>query len=245
MLLFSYLPGARVRVGLDRSGGAYFLTHPVAYNPKLHEVEKNFACLEKLGVTGRGELPEMFPWKQDEESAERTMKECRTKRDGFVLITPGARVKVKSWPENKYIELGKKLAAKYGVKILLAGSKGDGAVCSAISAGIGKDACDVSGRLGLLALRCMMDRAKLVLGSDSGTMHIAATSRTPIVCLFGPTDPVQYRPYTDRAILVQNKIDCSPCLHVDCDLTDDGWGKCMHSIEVGQVLEAVHKALEG
>ena len=71
--------------------------------------------------------------------------------------------------------------------------------------------------------------------NDSGLMHVAAATKTPLVAIFGSTDAVATGPFTERAIIVQKDLDCRPCLKKHCKSDF----RCMLDISVAEVTEAV------
>jgi ADP-heptose:LPS heptosyltransferase len=72
-------------------------------------------------------------------------------------------------------------------------------------------------------------------------MHIAATTSTPIVALFGPTLPANFSPWQARATLIQKPLECRPCKQRRC-VTEDF--RCLQSITVDEVLKACLPYLE-
>jgi heptosyltransferase-2 len=71
--------------------------------------------------------------------------------------------------------------------------------------------------------------------NDSGLMHVAAAQETPMVAIFGSTDPVATGPFSDRAVIIQKKMDCQPCFKTHCKSDFE----CMNSIGVEEVVEQV------
>src|SRR5204862_4318786 len=71
------------------------------------------------------------------------------------------------------------------------------------------------GELSLAELRALLDRAALYIGGDSGPLHVAATTRVPIVGLYGPTLPVRSAPWRDAACVSESvdagDLPCRPC----------------------------------
>jgi ADP-heptose:LPS heptosyltransferase len=99
------------------------------------------------------------------------------------------------------------------------------------------------GEFSLAELRALVDRATLYIGGDSGPLHIAATSRVPIVGLYGPTLPVRSAPWRDPACATESvdagALPCRPC---DQRVCEPGDFRCLTSIQPGQVFEAAMRA---
>jgi ADP-heptose:LPS heptosyltransferase len=70
-------------------------------------------------------------------------------------------------------------------------------------------------------------------------MHIAAALGTPVVSLWGATDPVRTGPYGFGDLVIRGKADCSPCYRKNCSI-----GRvCMQSIGIEAILAMIDKAL--
>jgi heptosyltransferase-2 len=93
----------------------------------------------------------------------------------------------------------------------------------------------LSGRTSLETLIGVIAGASLVLTNDSGPMHIAAALGVPTVAVFGSTDDVVTGPWSPRARVVREPVECSPCLLRECPIDH----RCLRSIGAGRVVEAV------
>lgn len=86
----------------------------------------------------------------------------------------------------------------------------------------------------------ILRRCTVYIGSDTGPMHIASLVGTPVVGIYGPTDPVVNAPYEKTPhIIVRKDLPCSPCRNRDCKDV-----KCMEAISSQDVLDAVKRLLE-
>jgi len=79
-------------------------------------------------------------------------------------------------------------------------------------------------------------QAAVVVTTDSGPMHLAAAVGTPVVALFGPTDPLRDGSLWRRAQVIRKALPCSPCFLKTCESQ-----QCMRDITVEEVFEAVKK----
>ena len=101
------------------------------------------------------------------------------------------------------------------------------------------------GEFSLAELRALLDRAALYIGGDSGPLHVAATTRVPIVGLYGPTLPIRSAPWRDAACVSESvdagELPCRPC---DQRVCAPGDFRCLTSILPAQVLDAARRALQ-
>ncbi len=82
-------------------------------------------------------------------------------------------------------------------------------------------------------------KSDLVLTVDSGAMHIAAATQTPLVVLFGPTSPGRTGPYSPKSDIIQKNISCSPCFKRRCSHKS-----CLNEISVEEVFEKISLKLK-
>jgi ADP-heptose:LPS heptosyltransferase len=74
-------------------------------------------------------------------------------------------------------------------------------------------------------------------------MHLAATTETPLVALFGPTDPVQLLPQITTVNLIKTSLNCAPCYFGVFEGCKTGLENCMKNVPAETVFESVKKYL--
>lgn len=91
----------------------------------------------------------------------------------------------------------------------------------------------------LKQLAALLNKTDLLVTTDSGPMHIAASMNTPCVAIFGPTNPLLQGPYGNHHTIVRNEsLSC-----LECNLTQCSHTSCMIKLPVEQVLRAVDEHL--
>jgi len=94
----------------------------------------------------------------------------------------------------------------------------------------------------ILELAALYEACDLVIGVDTGPLHLAAALGVPVVGLYGPKDPAIYAPWDARtgaaAPLVRRPVYCSPCNRRTCTNII-----CMPAIQVGDVVAAARDSL--
>ena len=101
-------------------------------------------------------------------------------------------------------------------------------------------AINLAGASSLRELAALMKKASLVISNDSGPMHLAAAMGTPVIGLFGPTDPRRVGPYGAGNVALKKQFDCSGCSRRAC-ARDHG---CLKAITVDDVLTACSPFLQ-
>ena len=99
----------------------------------------------------------------------------------------------------------------------------------------------MAGRTTLIQMASLMAECDLVISNDTGPMHVAATVGTPVVALFGSTDPRATSPL-GKVRIIRKELPCSPCLKRHCPI---GSYECMDRIGVEEVYKAALHFLEG
>jgi heptosyltransferase-2 len=98
---------------------------------------------------------------------------------------------------------------------------------------------DLTGRTDLKGLAGVLRCCRAFVTNDTGAMHVAAAVGTPLVAIFGPTDPTTTAPVSRHATLLRRPVFCSPCLLRECPIDH----RCMRGISVADVHEAVRALL--
>lgn len=154
--------------------------------------------------------------------------------DELVLMNAGAAFgPSKLWVEESWVELAGRLKVQGKQPLFLAGPKEVELVGRIATAAATPAAIDPV--IGLDKLKALIERAALVISTDTGPRHLAVAMHRPTVCLMGPND----RRYTDyaleRQVVIQKDLDCVPCQRKVCPL---GHQNCMKMITVDEVLAA-------
>jgi heptosyltransferase-1 len=208
------------RIGLSdaREGARWFYNETVEV-PRVHAVDRYLLAAKHLGCdTGTAEFPLGVPPHSNSER--------------LIAINPSARWQTKLWGDDKFTELVRRLPSK---RVVLTGSVADRPRCEFIAQGCR----NLAGGTDLFQLAELYSRCSVVITNDSGPMHIAAAVGTPVVAIFGPTDPALTGPYGKQHVVLRSGIPCSPCLKDHCTHTPRM--ECMSLVTVEQVLVAAKR----
>jgi heptosyltransferase-2 len=150
-----------------------------------------------------------------------------------VVFAPGAEFgSAKRWPTSHFAELANTVKrAHANAQIVLLGSAKDREVCDAIVAQA-PHAKNFAGSTSLDQAIAVIAAADAVVSNDSGLLHIASALNRPIVAIYGPTDPEHAPPFSDVAVSLSLRLDCSPCRQRECPL---GHHRCMKDMSAVQV----------
>ncbi|MDD5558501.1 glycosyltransferase family 9 protein [Candidatus Methylomirabilis sp.] len=244
--------GARFRVGLAgaREGSERVLTHVVPLPPgPLHAVDRYLEAARFLGADPLSKAF-VFPSRPDDGArAEALLAEAEVKPNALVVaLNPQARWRTKLWEEERFARVGELLARQYGARILVIGSSSDLPLARRLASQMDPAPFVAAGRTDLKVLIALLRRIDLLVTVDSGPMHVAAALGTPLVALFGPTDPRLIGPYRGDlsagqagGVVLRVPLPCSPCSKRRCQIEADRL--CMRSISVEEVAEAASALL--
>ena len=153
----------------------------------------------------------------------------------LVAINPMTTWPSKHWLNDRFAQVADRLLA-LGMAVVFTGGPGDVAAVEAICAAMtGGRAANLAGRTSLKSLAALYERARLLITTDTGPMHVAAAMGTPVVALFGPTAPWRTGPFGPNHQVLRVELACSPCLKRGCPRDHE----CMQQLTVSQVVEAV------
>jgi ADP-heptose:LPS heptosyltransferase len=138
------------------------------------------------------------------------------------------------------------LVKGYEAKVVLTGSASEAPLVQAIAEQMTSQPIVAAGQTTLGQLAALMARCRLVLGVDSGPLHLAVAVGTPTVHLYGPVDSRTFGPWGDpaRHIVLTSDMDCIPCNRLDYGADELADHRCVWSISETQVIEAARRLLE-
>ena len=206
------LSGSARRVGHASGGGGALLTHVAPHDPRQHTETNALGVVERL----LDHPPEVS-------AADRVLHvplEARARAQALLPATgpligvhaSGGR-DIKQWDPARFASVAAELAARQQAAILVTGARGDEAIVARVKAAMppAVRVIDLVGRLDLVELAAVLKRLALLITGDTGPMHLAAAVGTPVVAVFGPSDPLRYAPKATRVRIVRVDLPCSPC----------------------------------
>lgn len=180
--MLSRLSGAPVRFGFDGNAirerpALLFSNRQVAVDPTAHIVEQNLQLARAVGGTAEAVAPRWEAFPADPEGKLAAWR-------GRIVFLPGAGRPEKVWPAQRFGELSRRLRQPGVV------AWGPGEEELAASTGV-----PLAPPTSLRELAFLLAHASLVIGGDTGPLHLAAALGTPVIGLYGPTDPGRNGPW--------------------------------------------------
>lgn len=248
--VLAWFSGAKRRVGF--SGEAYpgLMTDPIPggrYHVRQHEVRYIRSLARAAGgIVGDDDLPVLSIHEPAVLSLDAVMVRAGVPASRpLIALHAGARNGMaKRWPSTHWAELADLLTTRLGATVVLTGAPGEQEIAHRIASATRATIHDLTGKTTLPELVALLARCDLVISGDSGPMHIACAVSTPVIGLFGPTDPQISGPLAPDAIIMRQAIWCAPCYDAsataDCRFHNP---VCMKSISAHSVFAAAHRQL--
>ncbi len=232
------LSGCKRRVGPAGKRAERFYTDILDLNYENHRFN---AFGEIVADYVSGTPSSHLPYALDESSSKAVLDKAgiRATQKPLVAIHPGASVPYKLWSQDYFVELVSKLDdAGYQVIWVGAGDM-DSAIIEAITEKLDSGPINLCNKLNFVELISLYRQCKFFVGSDSGPMHLAASTGLPVFALFGPSKEAIWAPLGDNSTLLRGTEPCgSQCDAFDCEYAY----RCLQSLRPSAIIDAVHEA---
>lgn len=221
--------------GHRREPGSALLLRETLPQPAeaVHVIDKNLGLLQPLGIEALGarEFP-LPPAGPAAGAVDQGLSVLGLSE--FAVLNPGGGWASKLWPAERFGELAALLAAR-GLASLVTFGPGEEALADRVVAASNGKALRCFGTT-LLELVELLRRARVVVAADTGPLHLACAVGTPVVGLFGPTDPARNGPFHPQDAVVRRIPPCAPCHRRACP-SHDGVLAAIPADEVAVAVE--------
>lgn len=236
--VLSFLSASPKRFGYKNKKLSFLLNYAIKNKKEnLPPVEHQFKVLNILGIELKDSRPEVWPSESDFKAVDDFLsRQCLAGRRLIgVNIGGSKRWQTKRWPYDKLTQLCDQLAMN-DFRVVLTGSKNDIDLAGIAAAAAKSKPINAAGHTSLNELAALIKRCFVFISTDSAPMHMASAVKTPVVAIFGPTDPGRHRPTAENITIITKKLKCSPCYKTKC-----GSIKCIRQIDTKEIVEAVKK----
>jgi heptosyltransferase-2/heptosyltransferase-3 len=258
------LAGVPLRFGFAVAECRPFLTTALPFDPRAHVTEQGLALVESLMVEPRTEnqerivnrldtrfsvLGSRFSARFDPSPGDMVWAEDWRSAQGLagarmLVLHAGTAGPDKLWFPERWAEVADALQAD-GARVVLTGGPGEQALAAEIAARMRTPALILVGETSVGQLSALLRLAELVLGADSGPLHLAAAQGVRTVHLYGPSDAGRFGPWGDplRHVVVREALWCSPCGVFNACPRGLARPECMDLIGVARVVDAARRLL--
>jgi ADP-heptose:LPS heptosyltransferase len=234
--------GARVSAGL-RAGDAEPLDRWVPYVAGQHEVARHLETVALVGARVPTLEPRLQVLERDRDEARSVVPEPGPP---LVILQPATSDPRRCWPLEKYAVVADALMAA-GARVAINATAAEAPVARALASLMQRPPIDLSGRLSLGGLLGLLSYARLALGNDSGTLHLATAVGVPTVGIFWCGNALAWAPLM-RSVhrpLIAWRVHCPQCGEKNVDTRCEHQASFVAEVETPEVLAAALELLEG
>ena len=255
----TWATGARQRIGYDLPGRRWCYTTRVPWTrsltPPRHSVLNQWDLIAPLGIEAADRARDAVTMASDPAAEMRVSERLRAAgidaAASIVVMHVSAGNPFRRWPAASFATVAAELARDdRRRRVIVTSGPSEAAAAEAVAeqarrlAGNAAGGIVRTGEFDLGELRALVGRSALYIGGDSGPLHIASTTATPIVALFGPTLSDRSMPWRNpaaRAIAIDaGPLPCRPCHQRHC-LPGDF--RCLSGISPNMVVSAARDLL--
>jgi heptosyltransferase-1 len=222
---------------LLRERAARFFYSETAGDVAPHVIDKNLSVLKAINVR----MPDVeFPI---EDRSPHIVGDARSRlgiAEGqpFAIINPGAAWPNKRWPPVYFAEVSRELAKRHNLRSLVLWGPGEEQIAAAVVTASDNSAA-ISPPTTIADIVSLTRAAALMISGDTGPLHIAGASGTPLVAIFGPTDPQRNGPWGEDDLVASRYRSCVCHYQRHCRIA--GW--CLLDISPREVMELIDRRL--
>jgi len=230
--VIAFLSRASKRIGYRSGGRGLLLTDrlPAEDHRRIHLSEEYARLAASFSGSGADALPlpcvvPPYDWKDRADAAVTAGR--------YAVYAAGAKYgPAKVWPAERYEELAGRLYREEGLAPVFTGSETERGTLDDLAGRTG--GLNLAGSSGIGEMMAVLRGAEIVVGNDSGPVHVSAAMGVRTIAVFGSTSPVWTAPRGRLARVVASTADCAPCFRKECPAGDY---HCLAEIGVDQVYE--------
>ena len=238
--LMVFWAGIPVRIGYSQNGRSPFLKPAKRYRRKHKSQHLIREYLQLLDVDDRSDA--YYPNLSLENGwSDQTLADFGERIPGkYIVLAPGATYgPAKQWPIDYFRQVAISMRS-FPVRVVVVGTQSDYESGERIVENLdrGKNLC---GKTDLPELIALLEKSSLLVSNDSGVMHIMSALRKNQIALFGSTSTTWTGPANPNAVVLQEKLECSPCLRRKCPY---GHYDCLKRLRPDAVAEKMQRLLQ-
>ncbi len=226
-----------LKVGFRTNGRESVYDIAVSYSHEEYEANSFF----RLFSFALKNWPEHFEWDFPyivPSSSERNkVKALLDSSKNVVCMFPGASIKERRWPASRWAKLAG-LLHTHGYQPVLIGANGEKSICNEIVKQSNNKIQNLCGLLSLRETAALFEESQLLISTDSGILHVGVVCNIPTVSLFGPGIAMKWAPRGKKHIVINKRMNCSPCTRFGetppCPIN----ARCIKDIKVEEVMES-------
>ncbi|MBT8380693.1 MAG: glycosyltransferase family 9 protein [Ignavibacteria bacterium] len=236
----TFFSGAKYRAGYNKRGRKY--AYNIKANPgntNTHAAESNLQLLKEMQIPIVSKKT-LFFLNDKEKTYAKDFIASNFEDELTIGIIPSGGWKSKRCEPEKWIEICNAMLTISNLKFLILWGPGDEDDANKIKNNLHEKSVLIpETNVGQLA--GLISECDLVIANDSGPMHIAAAMEVPVIGIFGPTNPVNHKPYsTNSDYVIKDDLDCIICNKLSCPYSHE----CMKNLLPEEIVVKIKKLLK-
>ncbi len=206
----AWLSGCKKRLGIanTKEFAHHFYTHKVSQDAKcIHLVDFYLKIVQTITAS---ETQAQFVFPPDlgaADSMSRLLNSHGVKPDNYTVLIPGSAHRDKCWPARRFAGLADKISSQFNLSIAATGTASEKDTVESMKNQAKVPIANLAGQTSLSELIALLKASKLVISNDTGPGHIAAALGTPLVMIFGRSNPARVAPYSRPQCVVAIEPD--------------------------------------
>jgi ADP-heptose:LPS heptosyltransferase len=209
---------------------------------KINRVERNLLLVKHLGINIDEHTPIIPISEKDREVvSSKFFAQLSSFAGPKIIMHPGSSpgTPYKRWDPGRFAQVADNIIRKYGGKIFFTAGNNEQTLVNKITSKMNETNHVLCKTETITQLAESIRQCDLFIGNDTAPMHLAAFVGTPVIALFGPTDPIENAPFgKEEAIVLRKNVSCNPCRNRKCTNL-----VCMDAISAKEVTEAIDRIL--
>ena len=242
--LLTYLAGIPLRLAYCRENPYQLLTD---WQPETepqqhvrHEVQRQLDLVESAGCKALDTRMRVVISDAACHTAQRRLRAAGVVQDSrWLLVHPGASAASRRYPPERFAAVCRNLVEELDARIVFTGSEAEASLVEEIRAAMNVPSTSLAGLLNLEELAAAIAQAPLLLSNNTGPVHLAAATNTPVVVLYALTNP-QHTPWQVESRVLFHDVPCRNCYKSVCPQVHHD---CLRKVAPEDVFEAVRQLL--
>lgn len=240
-----FLAGIKERIGFDTEKRGLLLTKKVAYDKYKHESECFLDVLKADGINIIDSHLENWITDETFNKVKNTLEQALEPNKKRVIIHATATNNGKIWDKNNFAKIIEFLSNEKDAQVVYLGTDFDKnsylEIESLIENELKIKPVNLCGQFTIQESLAAIKLCEILIGNDSGNLHMAASVGTKVIGLYGPMPFEKWKALGSKNILLKSNLPCMPCsLKKPCKLDK----KCLKEIKIADVINAINSMFE-
>jgi heptosyltransferase-2 len=195
-----------------------------------------------MGCHDCPDLPELHTSSEDEAAVDQLLQKSGNKNKPYIVLNVGASYgPAKCWLPERFAQVADQLAKQHNVGVFITPGPKETAIAHKVADAMQEPVTITDDPImPLSAIKALIRRSELLITNDTGPRHFAVALDTPVVTIFGSSDPRWTANNYEKERPVMVDLDCQPCMKRTCPLDHHN---CMKNITTDMVLEKANELL--